>query len=249
VARLWKLRQRFGIAAPKVAVRTHVPWYLRWLALTVLLVGAAVLAGWTYEAGRRYAGFDRGAIDRELTTLRSELAAGRAELDQLRTVANAADSRIAIERTAQENLARQLRVLEADNARLREELAVLEGMLSANGRKAAPLAIQRFKVQPDPVPGEYRYQLLVIASGAAPSEFHGRYELVVSLSRNGRSAMMSVPESGSADAKEFALAFKRFQRIEGTFRIDPAAQLETVQVRVYDNSSKQARAIMTAESG
>lgn len=249
MARLWKLRQRFGIAAPKVAVRTHMPWYLRWLGVAVLLVGAAALAAWTFETGRRYAGFDQSAVERELTALRSELAAGRADLDRLRTVANAADSRIAIERTAQENLAKQLRVIEAENARLREELAVLEGMLSADGGKGTPLAIQRFKVQPDPVPGEYRYHLLVIASGARPAEFQGRFELVVSLTKDGRGAIMNVPEKGSAETKGFVLAFKRFQRIEGTFRIDPGAQVETVQVRVYESSSAQARATMTAELG
>jgi hypothetical protein len=226
-----------------------MPWYLRWLGLAVLVVGAVALAAWSYEAGRRYAGFDQTAIDRDLTVLRGELAAGRADLDRLRTVANAADSRIAIERTAQENLAKQLRVIEAENARLREELAVLEGMLSADGRKAAPIAIQRFKVQPDPVPGEYRYHLLVIASGARPAEFQGRFELVVSLTKDGRSAIMNVPESGSAEAKGFVLAFKRFQRIEGTFRIDSGAQVETVQVRVYEGNSAQARATMAAELG
>jgi hypothetical protein len=47
--RLSKLRQRFGIAAPKVSVRTHVPWYLRWLGLAVALVlsVAALAAGVT----------------------------------------------------------------------------------------------------------------------------------------------------------------------------------------------------------
>jgi len=56
--RFWKLRQRFGIAAPKVSVRTHVPWYLRWLGFAVMLAFSAALAAWMYDAGRRFAGFD-----------------------------------------------------------------------------------------------------------------------------------------------------------------------------------------------
>ena len=71
--RLWKLRQRFGIAAPKVAVRTHVPWYLRWLGLAVLLAFSAALAAWMYDAGRRFAGFDRSEVEQELAGARGEL--------------------------------------------------------------------------------------------------------------------------------------------------------------------------------
>lgn len=249
LARLSKLRQRFGIAAPKLAVRTHVPWYLRWLALILLLACSAALATWMYEAGRRFAGFDRSEVDQEISALRRDLAAGREELERLRTLANAAESKIAIERTAQQNLAKQVRALEGENARLREELAVFESTLSADPRKAAPLSIQRFKVQPELLPGEYRYHLLVLAAGPRRGEFQGRYELLVSLTQDGRNAMMTVPEAGASEAQGFSLGFKHFQRIEGTFRVTPAARVENVQVRVYETGSGQVRATQTAKSG
>jgi hypothetical protein len=35
-----KLRQRFGIAAPRVSVRSEVAWYLRWLGLILVLAGS-----------------------------------------------------------------------------------------------------------------------------------------------------------------------------------------------------------------
>lgn len=249
VARLWKLRQRFGIAAPRVAVRTHVPWYLRWLALALLLACSAALAAWMYETGRRFAGFDRGEVEQQLAALRSDLATGREELERLRTLANAAESKIAIERTAQQNLARQVRALEGENARLREELAVFESTLSTDPRKAAPLSIQRFKVQPELLPGEYRFHLLVLASGPRRSEYQGRYELLVSLKQEGRSVMMTLPEIGAAGSDGYDLAFKHFQRIEGTFRVPPAARVESVQVRVYESGSGQARVTQTAKLG
>ena len=249
-ARLWKLRQRFGIAAPRVAVRTHVPWYLRWLALALLLACSAALAAWMYDAGRRYAGFDRSEVDREMAALRRDLAAGREELERLGKLANAAESKISIERTAQQNLARQVRTLEGENARLREELAVFERTLSTDPKTSPPLAIQRFKVQSELLPGEYRFHLLVLAPGARAGEFQGRYELLVSLAQDGRNVMMTLPEAGGAGTQqEFRLAFKRFQRIEGTFRVNPAARVESVQVRIYESGSGQARATQTAKLG
>lgn len=250
-ARLWKLRQRFGIAAPKVAVRTHVPWYLRWLGVMLLLACSAALAAWMYETGRRFAGFDRSEAEQQITAMRRDLAAGNEELEHLRSLANAAESKIAIERTAQRDLAKQVRALETENARLREELAVFESTFSADPNKAPPLSIQRFKVQPELLPGEYRYHLLVLASNAGPrrGEFHGRYELLVSLTRDGRSAMMTLPEAQHSGAQEFMLGFKHFQRVEGIFRVNPGTRVESVQVRIYEAGSGQSRATQTAKIG
>src|SRR5882672_10219243 len=192
--RLWKLRQRFGIAAPKVSVRTHVPWYLRWLGLAVMLAFSAALAVWMYDAGRRFAGFDRSEVEQELSTARSELAKVREELERLRAIANAADSKVSIERTAQQKLAQQARGLEQDNARLREELAIFESMLSSETSSTAPLSVLRFKVDPDVLPGEFRYRVVLQAAGARRGkEFLGRLELVVGLTEDGRSAMITVP--------------------------------------------------------
>src|SRR4051812_41738272 len=116
--RLWKLRQRFGIAAPRVAIHSQVPWYWRWLGVAVLLAVSAASAAWIYDAGRRFAGFDRSEVANELGNVKRELGQARSELERLRAIANAADSRVSIERTAQQNLSQQIRALEQDNARL-----------------------------------------------------------------------------------------------------------------------------------
>jgi hypothetical protein len=236
--RLRKLRQRFGIAAPRVMVRTQGPWYLRWLAIAVLLAFAAALAAWMYDAGRRFAGFDRGEVEQELVNARSELAKLRTELDKLRPVANAADSKMSIERTAQQKLAQQIRGLEQDNARLREELALFESMLaSSDAGNAAPLSVLRFKVEPDVLPGEYRYRVLLLAAGPRRGkEFQGKLELLVGLTENGRGAMITLPGQGEPEAP-FRLGFKHFQRVDGNFRVSPKAKVGNVQLRVYEAGS------------
>lgn len=248
--RFAKLRQRFGIAAPKVAVRTHVPWYLRWLGIGVLLALSVALAAWMYDAGRRFAGFDRSEVEQELAAARRDLAAVREELERLRAVANAADNKLSIERTAQLKLAQQIRALEQNNARLREELAIFESMLSSDTAAAAPLSILRFKVEPEVIPGEYRYRLLLLASGARRGrEFQGRVELVVNLTEAGRSAMITIPEPAEAQSSAFRLVFKHFQRVEGTFRVSPKARVESVQARIYEAGSGQAKATQSVTLG
>jgi uncharacterized protein DUF6776 len=237
------LRRRFGIAAPRVAVHSTLPWYWRWLGIAALLGISAVSAAWIYDAGRRFAGFDHGEVQEELNRVNRELDTARAELERLRAVANAADSRLSIERTAQQKLAQQIRALEQDNARVREELATFESMLTAEARSGHAPAIYRFKVEPDVLPGEYRYRLLLVTPSARRErDFNGRLELVVSLQEGGQNVMMSFPEQADANAAAFRLAFKYFRRVEGTFRVNPKAKVESVQVRVYETGSSQPRA-------
>jgi hypothetical protein len=248
--RLTKLRQRFGIAAPKVSVRTHVPWYLRWLGLAVALVFSVALAAWTWDAGRRFAGFDRSEVEQDLAAARAEGAKLREELERLRALANAADSKVAIERTAQQKLAQQIRSLEQENGRVREELALFESMLSSETAVAAPLSILRFKVEPDLLPGEFRYRLLLLASGPRRGrEFQGRLELAVSLTDDGRSAIIMVPGKAEADGPAFRLAFKHFQRIDGSFRVSPKARVGSVQVRVYESGSAEPKVTQSVTLG
>ena len=240
----WKLiRQRFGIAAPRVEVQTQIPWYWRWAGIAILLGVAAAAASWIYDAGRRFAGFDRSEVVTELQRAQGELAGARTELARLRAIANAADSRVSIERTAQQKLAQQVRALEQELARVREELAMVEQMLTSEERHTQTLAIYRFKVEPDVLPGEYRYRLLLLTpTDRRGRDFNGRLELVVSLQEGGQSAMMSFPETGDAAGAAFRLTFKYFRRVEGTFRVNPKAKVESVQVRVYETGSNQPRA-------
>jgi hypothetical protein len=246
VKRWGKLRRRFGIAAPRVEIQTQIPWYWRWVGIAVLLGISAASAAWIYDAGRRFAGFDHSEVQQELFRVRRELDGARAELERLRAIANAADSRVSIERTAQQKLAQQIRTLEQENARVREELATFESMLSSDARSASSLSIYRFKVEPDVLPGEYRYRLLLVTPSARRErDFNGRLELVISLQEGGQNVMMSFPEQADAGAAAFRLAFKYFRRVEGTFRVSPKARVDSVQVRIYETGSSQPRATHT----
>jgi hypothetical protein len=249
-ARFARLRKRFGIAAPRVAVRTEVPWYLRWLGIAVAIGLALGLASWTYDFGRGVAGFDRDSTRDELDKVRGALESARSELVRVRAVANAADSRLSIERSAQKSLSEQIRQLERQNAQLREELAIFETLISSGPRSAAPVSIQRFKVEADVVPGEYRYHLLLLAGGGrAEKDFQGRLELAVSLAEDGRNAMIVIPESAGAASEPFKLVFRTYRRVDGTFKVSAKARVEAVQARIFEPGSNQAKVTQTVKPG
>jgi len=233
--------QRFGIAAPRMTVRTHVAWYWRWLGMLVFLSLSLALAAWMYDVGRRFAGFDQNELQNEFARLRESMAQLESEAANLRSIANASESRLKIEQTAQAQLAGQVKALEDENNRLKEDLAFFENLVPSE-RRGEKVSIHRFKVARDVLPGEYRYRLLVLQGGKLDREFHGSLQLVVELQQEGKDATMIIPENGSGSGKAFKLNFKYFRRVEGTFRVPAGARVRTIQARILENGSGEARA-------
>jgi hypothetical protein len=236
--------QRFGISAPRMMVRTHLAWYWRWLGMVVFAAVSLALAAWMYDAGRRFAGFDRSELEDEVQRLRTAVSRFEEETAKLRAVANAGDSRLKIEQSAQAQLARQVKGLEEENRRLQEDLAFFENLAPATDR----LTINRFTVRPDILPGEFRYRLLVLlGSERRERQFQGSLQLVLNVQVQGRNGMIVLPESGQPENAAFRLNFKYFQRVEGTFRVPPDTRVQSVQVRVLENGSSQARATQSVD--
>jgi hypothetical protein len=236
---LKQIRQRFGISAPRMTVRTHVAWYWRMLGLVVVLSCSFALAAWIYDAGRRYAGFDRSEAEQELSQLRERVARLTQETEGMRTSVNASESKLQIERAAQAQLGRQVKVLEDENSRLKEDLAFFENLIPSEHRDNA-LLINRFQVEPAAMPGEFRYRLLLLQGGRRDKPFQGNLQLLVTLQQDGKSAIITLPEEGAAQA--YRISFKYFQRVEGTFRVAPSARVKMVQVRIFEAGSAEVRA-------
>jgi hypothetical protein len=127
---LRRLRGRFGISAPRVAVRTHVSWPLRAISVGVAVALLLGLAVWVFDAGRRIAGFDQN----EVSTLQSANAVLEEEVARLRSLLAASENNLQIERAAQKQLSEKHSALIEENAKLKEELAVLERLSKQRGR-------------------------------------------------------------------------------------------------------------------
>lgn len=227
-----------------MAVRTQLAWYWRWLAMAFFAALALVLAAWMYDAGRRFAGFDRTELEEELGRLRQSVERLEREAAGLRAVANAADSRLKIEQSAQSQLGRQAKALEEENRRLQEDLAFFENLAPAVDR----LAINRFTVLPDVVPGEYRYRLLVLLGGGRRErQFEGSLQLVLKVQVLGRDGIIVLPDPAAVENASFRLSFKYFQRVEGTFRVPSDTRVRSVQARVLEKGASQARAVQSVD--
>lgn len=227
--------RRFGIDAPRLAVRPHMPWYWRWSGVVAGGVLAAIVAWFTYDFGLEYAGFRQGEAVRLRAQLDETVRQQQVELAELNAKTAAAQRQLQMERATYGDLARQVKTLAQENATLKEDLAFFQS-LTATGKDGA-VSVNRFRLMPETVPGEYRYQLLLVQTGERAKEFNGRLQFVLNLQQDGRKVVLMLPPDAKETGKQYQVSFKLFQRVEGMFKIAPDAAVKGLQVRVYEGNS------------
>jgi len=238
------MQRKFGISAPRVSVRAHVPWYWRWLGYIAL--GAAVVGiGWTtYDYGMELAGFRQSEAAHAQAKLEEEISKRDTENAELRSQVTAAERQMQIERAAFGDVSKQVKSLTEENAALREDLAFFQSLMTVGGKEGA-LSVNRFRVQPESLPGEYRYRLLLVQTGQRVKEFQGKLQFVLNLQQGERKFVLTLPAEGDKDSKEYEVNFKFFQRVEGTFKVAPEAVVKSLQIRVFENGSIAPKLLQT----
>src|SRR5436305_7732193 len=108
------LRRRLTISAPRMAVRSALPWPLRWAVVAIMLGFCAAIALWAFEFGKSIAGIDAGAKE-ELVRLRADSDKLKQERDKAQSIINTSASLLTAEKATQDRLAAQIKALEGEN--------------------------------------------------------------------------------------------------------------------------------------
>jgi hypothetical protein len=218
------------------------------VVLSISIAGAA----WVYDAGRKFAGFDSNEVQQELVTLRARVGLLADENQRLKGSQNSADSKLAIEQTAQKRMAEQVQALEMENTRLKEDIALFEGMVAAD-RKEGSIAINGFKVQV--TGGQLKYRMLLtrgartgsIMGGSQEPEFAGRLVFEITPeppagtdAASTDSAMIRLPAAGDPAADGTRIKFRYFQRAEGSLTLPPGVRPKQVVVRLLEGDKMRA---------
>lgn len=235
------VKRQYGPTARRVAVRTHVAWYWRGLFMALALTFGIGVAWWMYDIGSLFAGFDRKATEHELVELRSRLKQLESENGVLRAAQITNSSHNQIDSAAQQDTERALKVLQDENAQLREKLAFFRGMDSSD--HTGGLNISRFKVERGAA-GVYRYQLLLVLTGQKDKVFHGRLQLVVTTKGAGKNNILTFPANG-VEKEKFIISVKSYQRLEGDFQLPVASEVMGVEARIFGEGSAQPKLTKT----
>jgi hypothetical protein len=250
---LWwrRVRQNFGISAPRMAVRTHLPWWGRG-AIVLTLVG--IIAGmwwWGFDFGQIFGGFNRKEIEARLVTLEAEATKLRAEGSDLRARNSTLESELAMARGAQETQQKQSIELSGENAQLKEELAFLQKLVSDSSKQVG-LQLQRLAVERDNEE-MWHYNLLVVRGGSPKDEFEGNVVLQVTLApaagapTGTRGMVLTLPDDQLETKSALSLKFKYYQRVEGRFRVPPELRVTAVTARAFETGQSNPRASRTLQ--
>ena len=249
--------------AMRVAVRSELPWrakvmlLLAMMLIIALIVAAALIA---YSGSRPPVPHDVGALSVEIEKIRADAKQATAERDSKLALLAQLENQQKIDRAASEQVQVQLKALENENASLKEDLAFFESLLPTPANTKS-VVIRSFRLQalndserepvrkanrkPGDEPQALRYRLLVQQSGRPDRDFIGSVSLTVSLHQGGRPWILQLPDATIPDAGPPPLAFRHYQRVEGTFELPEGAVVKSVLVKIQSNGEVRAQQTFT----
>jgi hypothetical protein len=243
-AGLWRrVRQHFSIDAPRMSVRSHLPWPWKAVVGVALLLVIGGMWWWGFDFGQIFGGFNRKAVEAKIATLEAEVLQLRSESAELRTHGSQLDSELAMTRSVHSTLTKQATELQNENSQLKEDLLSLQ-QLFADANKQAGLTIQRVAVERER-DNAFRYSLLVVRGGKPKEDFVGHLTLQITLQNETgplKPATLTLPDEQPGGAAALKLRFKYYQRLEGTFQVPPGAQVRAVTARAFESGQPVPRA-------
>ncbi len=136
-------------SAMKVAVRSELPWrvkamlLLAAMVLVALIVAASLIA---YSYSRTSTPSDAGSLTAEVEQIRADAKQAIAERDAKLALVARLENQQRVDRAAAEQVQAQLRALENENARLKEDLSFFESLLPTPAN-AKGVVIRSFRLQ------------------------------------------------------------------------------------------------------
>lgn len=232
------LRRRLTISAPRMAVRSALPWPFRWAVLAIVLGFCAAIGMWAFEFGKDIAGLEKGSKDElvrlraEVIDLKSVLAKAVQERDQAQSIANTAGTLVTTEKASYERLAAQVKQLESDNQSLRDDLGFFEKLIPASAGDGVAIRGLQADLQNG---STIKWQVLVIQASKNAVEFNGRLDLTFTGVLNGK------PWSGVLPTGPQAFKVKQYGRVEGTFEVPAQVLVKGVLAKVMDGATVRAQ--------
>ena len=225
-----RLRSNFGIRSARMAIRSQLAWYWRWLlnVLMMVVVGGAV---WLLvENSYRITGLSREEARQQLATLGDENRVLKRELDAAKSTLIERDRQVQIDKAAQGELARNVAQLQEENAALKEDLGFLRNIMSS-GTTPEGLGISNLKVEHDGRANEFRYRMLLTQGGQRRQDFKGRVQVIARFAQVAAINTLTFPDPGAGETAG-SVDFRFYQKVEGRFRIPEDAVLKSAEIRI-----------------
>jgi hypothetical protein len=233
------LRRRLTISAPSMAIRSSMPWPLRWALVAVVLGFCAAIGLWAFELGKDLAGID-GNAKQELAQLRTENASLKLERDKAQSVLNTSGSLLTAEKATQEKLISQIKLLESENRALKDDLGFFEKLIPTGGNEG--VAIRGLEAEPLNAGAQLKWQVLVIQPTKNAPAFNGKLEITLSGLQGGApgTGVGGKPWTQVVGGAAQTLQFTQYRRLENVVDLPPQVVVKQVSAKVTEGANTRA---------
>jgi hypothetical protein len=234
-----RLRSSFGIGSSRMAIRSQLAWYWRWLLNVLLMALVATVVWWLVQNSYRITGSDIEEVREHITRLTEEDRVMRADLDATKSALAERDRQLQIERASQSELARTVAQLQDENASVKEDLGFLRNIMSS-GATPEGIGVSNLKIEKDGKANAYRYRMVLTQGGQRKQDFKGKVQIVAHVAQDGTLSTLTFPEASAGDAAG-AVDFRFYQKIEGRFAIPEGSTLKSADVRILSMPGGQVK--------
>jgi hypothetical protein len=235
--RLRLFLRRLTISAPRMSVRSAMPWPLRWVVAAIVLGFCAAIGLWAFEFGKDIAGLDHGT-KQELIKLRDQMVVMRSQLDKVQderdkaqSIANTAGTLVTAGKASEDKLIEQVKQLQAENQSLRNDLGFFEKLIPSSGVAGVSIRGLQAELQNGK---DLKWQVLVIQASKNAAEFNGRLELTFGGVLSGKPWTATLPGGPQT------IVLKQYGRLEGMFEVPAQVLVKSVVAKVLEGNTVRA---------
>jgi len=225
-----RFRSSFGIGSSRMAIRSQLAWYWRWLLTLLMMAAVAAVVWWLVQNSYRITGSDIGEVREQISMLGDENRLIKRDLELARTTLAERDRQLQIERAAQGELARSVSQLQDENASLKEDLGFLRRVMSS-GATPEGIVISDLKVERDGRANAYRYRMLLTQGGQRKQDFKGRVQIVARVAQGQSVTTITYPDPSEGE-NAGGFEFRFYHKVDGRFAVPEGGVLKSIDVRV-----------------
>ena len=225
-----RIRSSFGIGSSRMAIRSQLAWYWRWVLNLLMMTVVGGVVWWLVQNSYRITGFNVDEARQQIASLGEEGQRLKRELDAAKGTLTERDRQLQIEKAAQSELARNVAQLQEENASIKEDLGFLRKLMSS-GATPEGIGVSDLKIEREGRTNEYRYRMLLTQGGQRKQDFKGKVQVLARVTEGTSSTTLTFPDPALPEASG-AFEFRFYQKVEGRFAIPDGGVLKSVDVRI-----------------
>ena len=239
-----RLRSNFSIGSSRMAIRSQMAWYWRWMLNLLLMVLVATVVWWLVQNSYRITGVSFEEARQRIDTLSEDKRRMTRELEVARGTLIERDRQLQIEKASQGELARTVAQLQDENASLKEDLGFLRKLMSSGGATPEGVGVSDLKVERDGRPNEFRYRMLLTQGGQRKQDFKGRIQVLARVAQGSSMSTLTYPDAAAGEAAG-SFEFRFYQKVEGRFVIPEGSTLKSAEIRILAVPGGQVKLFRT----